>query len=223
MLERRVATYSEAIHGVKDGDTVLINGFGGSGVPLGLIEALIEANVRDLIVVANNAGASTRDIGWLLAKGRVRKVICSYPRSPTSTVFAELYAAGKVELELVPQGTFMERMRCAGAGLGGFYTPVAAGTALAEGKETRVIDGKAYVFEKPLAGDVTLLKAEKADRLGNLTYRKLARNMGPAMATAGRLVIAEADEIVEVGAIRPEEVVTPSIFVDRVVARGAPR
>lgn len=223
MLDRRVATYSEAIRGVKDGDTVLINGFGGSGVPLGLIEALIEAKVRDLTVVANNAGASTRDVGWLLAEGRVRKVVCSYPRSPTSTIFAELYAAGKVELELVPQGTFVERMRCAGAGLGGFFTPVAAGTALAEGKETRIIDGTEYVFEKPLHGDVTLLKAEKADRLGNLTYRKLARNMGPAMATAGRLVIAEADEIVEVGAIKPEEVVTPSVFVDRVVARGAPR
>lgn len=223
MLDRRVASYSEAIRGVKDGDTVLINGFGGSGVPLGLIEALIEIGVKDLTVVANNAGASTRDIGWLLAEGRVRKVVCSYPRSPTSTIFAELYAVGKVELELVPQGTFVERMRCAGAGLGGFYTPVAAGTLLAEGKEVREIDGKEYVFEKPLYGDVTLLKAEKADRLGNLTYRKLARNMGPAMATAGRLVIAEADEIVEVGAILPEEVVTPSIFVDRVVARGAPR
>lgn len=223
MLDRRVASYSEAIRGVKDGDTVLINGFGGSGVPLGLIEALIEIGVKDLTVVANNAGASTRDIGWLLAEGRVRKVVCSYPRSPTSTIFAELYAVGKVELELVPQGTFVERMRCAGAGLGGFYTPVAAGTLLAEGKEVREIDGKEYVFEKPLYGDVTLLKAEKADRLGNLTYRKLARNMGPAMATAGRLVIAEADEIVGVGAILPEEVVTPSIFVDRVVARGAPR
>jgi 3-oxoadipate CoA-transferase alpha subunit len=217
MLDRRVGTYAEAVSGIKSGSTLLINGFGGSGVPLGLIAALIEADLRDLTVVANNAGAATDDIAWLVNEGRLRKVICSYPRSSTSTAFAEAYAAGKVELELVPQGTFVERIRCAGAGLGGFFTPVAAGTALAAGKETRIIDGKEHVFEKPLRGDVALLKAHRADRLGNLTYRKLARNMGPAMATAADLVVAEVDQIVGVGEIEPEAVVTPSIFVDRII------
>jgi 3-oxoadipate CoA-transferase alpha subunit len=177
----------------------------------------MEADLRDLTVVANNAGAADDDIAWLVREGRVRRMICSYPRSATSTAFAEAYAAGKIELELVPQGTFVERLRCAGAGLGGFFTPVGAGTELAFGKETRIIDGKEHVFEKPLHGDVALLKAHRADRLGNLTYNKLARNMGPAMATAADMVIAEVDQIVGVGEIEPEAIVTPSIFVDRIV------
>lgn len=222
MLDRRVATYAQAVAGIKDGATLLINGFGGSGVPLGLIAAIMAAGLRDLTVVANNAGAAANDIAWLVREGRLRKIVSSYPRSPTSTAFDEAYAAGRIELELVPQGTFVERIRCGGAGLGGFFTPVGAGTRLAEGKETRMIDGREHVFEKPIRGDATLLKACKADRLGNLTYRRLARNMGPAMATASHLVIAEVDEIVGVGEIEPEAVVTPSIFVDRIVQRGAP-
>lgn len=223
MLDRRVASYREAIAGIKDGATILLGGFGGSGVPIGLIGAIADAGLRELTVCANNAGSSPDDLSRLIIEGRVRKVICSFPRSGSSTVFADAYFAGKVELEIVPQGTFVERIRAAGAGLGGFYTPVAAGTDLAAGKETRVIDGKEYVFEKPLRGDVALLKAEKADRLGNLTYRLLARNFSPAMAMAADLVVVEADEVLELGEIAPEIVVTPSIFVDRVVKRGAPK
>jgi 3-oxoadipate CoA-transferase, alpha subunit len=222
MLDRRVATYREAIAGIKDGATILLAGFGGSGVPVGLIGALAEAGVKDLTIAANNAGSTPDDMSLLLNQGRVRKVICSFPRSATSTAFPDAYFAGKVELEVVPQGTFVERIRAAGAGLGGFFTPVAAGTDLAKGKETRIIDGKEYVFEKPLRGDVTLLRAQKADRLGNLTYRKLARNFSPAMAMASDLVVVEADEVLEAGEIEPEIVVTPCVFVDRVVKRGSP-
>jgi 3-oxoadipate CoA-transferase, alpha subunit len=222
MLDRRVATYREAVAGIKNGATILLAGFGGSGVPVGLIGALAEADIKDLTIAANNAGSTPDDLSLLLNEGRVRKVICSFPRSATSTAFQDAYFAGKVELEVVPQGTFVERIRAAGAGLGGFFTPVAAGTDLAKGKETRVIDGKEYVFEKPLRGDVTLLRAERADRLGNLTYRKLARNFSPAMAMASDLVVVEADEVVEAGGIEPEVIVTPCVFVDRVVKRGSP-
>lgn len=221
MLDRRVQTYSEAIAGIKNGATILLGGFGGAGVPLGLCKAVIDAGLRDLTVVSNNAGSGDPDLSAMLTAGCVKKVICTYPKSATSRVFADLYAEGKVGLELLPQGTLVERMRCAGAGLGGFFTPVSAGTELGAGKETRVIDGREHVFETPLHGDVALIRAKKADRLGNLTYNRLARNFCPAMAMAGKLVVAEVDEIVEVGAMDPEEIVTPGVFVDRIVLKEA--
>ena len=223
MLDRHVSTYHDAVAGIRDGATILLGGFGGAGVPIGLCGAVIDAGLRDLVVIANNAGSNDPDLSAMLLAGRVRKVICSYPKSATNRVFADLYAAGKVELEVLPQGTLVERLRCAGAGLGGFFTPVGAGTELAAGKETRMIDGREHIFEMPLRGEVALLKAHKADRLGNLVYNKLARNFSPAMATAADLVVVEVDDIVEVGALDPEHVVTPGIFVDRIVKKGAPK
>ncbi len=223
MLDRRVATYSAAVAGITDGATILLGGFGGAGVPLGLVAAVLDAGIRDLTLISNNAGSGDPDARVLLQAGRVRKVICSFPKSPTSTVFEEMYRAGKVELELIPQGTLVERMRCAGAGLGGFYSPVSVGTDLARGKEVRSLGGRDYVLELPLSGDVALLRARRADRIGNLVYNKTARNFAPVMATAAKLVVVEADELVEAGAIDPETIVTPGIFVDRVVAKGAPQ
>ena len=222
MLDRRVESFSDAIAGVSSGATLMLGGFGGAGVPLGLCAAVIKAGLRDLVVISNNAGSADPDLSAMLTAGCVKKVICTYPKSASSRVFADLYAEGKVGLELIPQGTLVERMRCAGAGLGGFFTPVSAGTELGAGKETRVIDGREHVFETPLRGDVALIRAKKADRLGNLTYNKLARNFCPAMAMAANLVIAEVDEFVEVGGIDPEDVVTPGVFVDRIVLKGAP-
>ncbi len=225
MLDRRVASFGEAVAGIGDGATVLLGGFGGAGTPLGLIGALHDAGVRDLTVVCNNGGSADADLSLLLQSGRVRKLVCSYPKSKAKSTssFADLYLAGKIELELVPQGTLVERMRCAGAGLGGFYTPVGAGTALAEGKEVKVLDGREHVLELPLRGDVALIRARQADRIGNLTYNKTARNFAPAMATAAALVVAEVEEFVADGGIDPEAVVTPGILVDRVVRMGSPR
>jgi 3-oxoadipate CoA-transferase alpha subunit len=217
MIDKTVASLADALSGVKDGSVVLIAGFGNSGIPVELIDALIEQGARDLTVVSNNAGSGRTDVAKLLGTGRVRKLVCSYPRTSGSVVFEEMYSAGKLELELVPQGTLSERMRAAAAGIGGFYTPTAVGTKLAEGKETREIDGRDYVLEKPLKGDVALVKAERADRWGNLTYRLAARNFGPTMAAAADLTIVQAREIVELGGIDPESVVTPGLFVDRVV------
>ncbi len=217
MIDKTVASMAEAMKDVKDGSVVLIAGFGNSGIPVELIDGLIEQGAKDLTVVSNNAGSGRTDVAKLLATGRVRKLVCSYPRTSGSVVFEELYSAGKLELELVPQGTLSERMRAAAAGIGGFYTPTAAGTKLAEGKESRTIDGREYVLEMPLKGDVALVKAERADRWGNLTYRLAARNFGPTMAAAADLAVVQAREIVELGAIDPELVVTPGIFVDRVV------
>jgi 3-oxoadipate CoA-transferase, alpha subunit len=217
MIDKTVASMAEALKDVKDGSVVLIAGFGNSGIPVELIDGLIEQGAKDLTVVSNNAGSGRTDVAKLLATGRVRKLVCSYPRTSGSVVFEELYSAGKLELELVPQGTLSERMRAAAAGIGGFYTPTAAGTKLAEGKESRMIDGREFVLEMPLKGDVALVKAERADRWGNLTYRLAARNFGPTMAAAADLAIVQAREIVELGAIDPELVVTPGIFVDRVV------
>jgi 3-oxoadipate CoA-transferase alpha subunit len=214
---------AEALKDVKDGSVVLIAGFGNSGIPVELIDGLIEQGAKDLTVVSNNAGSGRTDVAKLLGTGRVRKLVCSYPRTSGSVVFEEMYSAGKLELELVPQGTLSERMRAAAAGIGGFYTPTAAGTKLAEGKESRMIDGREYVLEMPLKGDVALVKAERADRWGNLTYRLAARNFGPTMAAAADLAIVQAREIVELGAIDPEQVVTPGIFVDRVVHVPNPR
>jgi 3-oxoadipate CoA-transferase alpha subunit len=223
MIDKSVASMAEALKDVKDGSVVLIAGFGNSGIPVELIDGLIEQGAKDLTVVSNNAGSGRTDVAKLLGTGRVRKLVCSYPRTSGSVVFEEMYSAGKLELELVPQGTLSERMRAAAAGIGGFYTPTAAGTKLAEGKESRMIDGREYVLEMPLKGDVALVKAERADRWGNLTYRLAARNFGPTMAAAADLAIVQAREIVELGAIDPEQIVTPGIFVDRVVHVPNPR
>ena len=217
MIDKRVRSLAEAVAGIPDGATVLCAGFGGAGLPDALCEAVIEQGARALTVVANNAGTGRAGLAALLAAGRVKRIICSFPRSSGSVVFEELYAAGRIELELVPQGIISERMRCAAAGLGGFYSPVSVGTRLAEGKEHREIDGRMYVLEKPLKGDVALLSADRADRWGNLTYRKSARNFNPTMAMAASLSIAQVERVVELGEIDPEMVITPGIFVDRLV------
>ncbi|MFC7529835.1 3-oxoacid CoA-transferase subunit A [Actinoplanes sp. GCM10030250] len=206
-----------AVTAVKDGDTVLIGGFGMAGMPVELIDALIEHGAGDLTIVSNNAGNGDTGLAALLAARRVRKMICSFPRQTDSWVFDGLYRDGSVELEVVPQGNLAERMRAAGAGIGAFYGPTGAGTMLAEGKETRTIDGREYVLEYPIHGDVALIRAHVADRLGNLVYRKTARNFGPVMATAATVTIAQVSRIVEPGDLDPENVVTPSIYVNRLV------
>jgi len=223
MINKIVDSLVEAVADIKDGAVVLCAGFGAVGTPDELIDALRAQGARELTIVANNAGNGHTGLAGLIADGHVRKVICSYPRSTDSTAFDEAYKAGRIDLELVPQGTISERMRCAAAGLGGFYSPVGVGTKLAEGKETREIDGRLYVFEKPLKGDVALLKAERADRWGNLIYRKSARNFNPTMAMAATLSIVQVREIVPLGEIDPESVATPGIFVDRVVQLGGKR
>ncbi|GAW51526.1 3-oxoacid CoA-transferase subunit A [Nocardioides sp. PD653] len=214
---RICATAAEAVADVADGATVLIGGFGMAGMPVQLIDALIEQGAGDLTVVSNNAGNGDAGLAALLAKGRVRKVICSFPRQQDSWVFDGLYRAGKVELELVPQGNLAERMRAAGAGIGAFFCPTGVGTPLAEGKETREIDGRTYVLEYPIRGDVALVGAHRADRMGNVVYRKTARNFGPVMATAATTTIVQVAEVVETGELDPEAIVTPSIYVDRIV------
>lgn len=206
-----------AVAGIEDGSTVLISGFGMAGVPVELIDALIRQGASDLTVVSNNAGNGDTGVAALLEQGRVRKVICSFPRQSDSWVFDRVYRAGLVELELVPQGTLAERLRAAGAGIGGFYCPTGVGTPLAQDKETRVIDGRTYVLETPLKGDVALIRARLADRMGNLVYRKTGRNFGPVMATAATTVVVQVSEVVDIGDIDPEVVVTPGIYVDRVV------
>lgn len=208
---------AEAVSVLRDGATVMIGGFGYSGTPLALIQALVEQGASDLTIVNNNAGNREIGVAALLKTGRVRKLICSYPRQADSYVFDELYRSKRIELELTPQGTLVERIRAGGAGLGGFFTPTGYGTRLAEGKETRVIDGRGHVFEKALHADFSLIRAERADRWGNLTYRKSARNFNPIMATAAECTIVEAANIVALGELDPEAVVTPGIFVQRVV------
>lgn len=219
MIDKRVATMAEAVEGVQDGDTVLISGFGEVGVPNDLIDALIEQGSSDLTVVANNAGSGERGVAALLREGRVRKIICSYPRSAGSVWFERRYEEGAVELEIVPQGTLSERVRAAGAGIGAFFTPTGAGTELAEGKETRLIDGRVQVLEHALPARVALVRADQADRWGNLTYHATARNYGPTMAMAGGLTIVEVREVVALGSLDPEAVITPGIYVDRVAVR----
>jgi 3-oxoadipate CoA-transferase alpha subunit len=211
-----------AVREVADGSTVLVSGFGRAGMPFALIDALRRTGARDLTVVNNNAGNGTTGLAALLADGLVRKVICSFPRQTDSFVFDELYRTGKVELEVVPQGNLAERLRAAGSGIGGFYTPTGVGTPLAEGKETRLIDGREYLLEYPIHGDVALVRAHRADRMGNLVYRKTARNFGPIMAAAATCTIVEVDEVVPTGSLDPEAVVTPSIYVDRVVVTEQP-
>jgi 3-oxoadipate CoA-transferase, alpha subunit len=208
---------ADAVEGIVDGATVLVSGFGMAGMPVALVDALVDQGATDLTVVSNNAGNGDTGLAALLRARRVRKVICSFPRQSDSWVFDGLYRAGQIELELVPQGTLAERMRAAGAGIGGFFCPTAVGTPLAEGREQRLIDGRRFVMELPLAGDVALIGAYRADRMGNLVYRKTARNFGPVMATAAHTTIVQVHEVVAAGALDPEAVVTPGIYVDRVV------
>jgi 3-oxoadipate CoA-transferase alpha subunit len=217
---RLVDSYAAAVAGMSDGATIMVGGFGNAGTPMGLIEAVLALGVRDLTVIANNAGIGGRDMTTWIEAGMVSKVICSYPR--TSPACVALWRQGKMALDVIPQGTLTERMRCAGAGLGGVYSPVSAGTVLGEGKEHRVMNGRQYVLDLPLGADFALIRAEKADRYGNLTFNKTARNFAPIMATAAKMVVVEAATYLEDGAIDPEMVITPGILVDRIVKQGAP-
>lgn len=222
MINKVAASVADAMAGIADGATVLIGGFGTAGIPQELIDGLIEQGARDLTVVNNNAGNGDTGLAALLGTGRVRKIICSFPRQADSQVFDALYRSGRIELELVPQGNLAERLRAAGAGIGAFFTPTGYGTALAlqadgSPKETRVINGRSYVLEHPIHGDVALIKAERGDRFGNLTYRQAARNFGPVMAAAARRTVASVHEVVAAGELDPEAVVTPGIHVTSIV------
>ena len=217
MINKIVQTMAEAMAGVRDGAVVLVGGFGSIGQPNALIEGLIEQGAKDLTVVANNSGVGYVGLAKLLDTGRVRKIVCSFPRTADPVVFERLWREGKIELECVPQGTMAERMRAAGAGIPAFYTATAVGTKLAAGKEEREIHGRKYILEEALAGDVALVEAWEADRWGNLTYKSSARNFNPVMATAAQLTIVQSQHIVELGALDPEKIATPGIFVDRVL------
>jgi 3-oxoadipate CoA-transferase alpha subunit len=217
MIDKTCASAAEALADVPHGATVMIGGFGTAGQPHELIDALIAQGARDLTIVNNNAGNGDTGLAALLAAGQVRKIICSFPRQADSHHFDRLYRAGKLELELVPQGNLAERIRAAGAGIGAFFTPTGYGTDLAKGKETRQINGRMYVLEHPIHADYALIKAERGDRWGNLTYRMTARNFGPVMATAAKVTVATVHELVPLGTLDPEAVVTPGIFVQRVV------
>ncbi len=217
MIDKTASSVAQALAGTPDGATVLIGGFGTAGIPDELIDGLIEQGARELTLVNNNAGNGETGLAALLKAGRVRKIICSFPRQADSQVFDALYRSGRIELELVPQGNLAERLRAGGAGIGAFFTPTGYGTELASGKETRVIDGRPHVLEYPIRGDLALIKAERGDRWGNLCYRMAARNFGPVMATAARRTVATVHEIVELGQIDPEAIVTPGIFVSHIV------
>ena len=217
MIDKIVQTMAEAMAGVPDGAVVLIGGFGSIGQPNALIDGLIEQGAKDLTVVSNNVGVGRVGLARLLDTGRVRKIVCSYPRTVDPVVFEELYRAGRIELEVLPQGTMAERMRAAGAGIPAFFTPTAVGTRLGAGKEQREFNGRKYLLEEALPGDVALIEAWEGDRWGNLTYRSSARNFNPVMAMAAKLTIAQAQHIVELGALDPEKVGTPGIYVNRVV------
>ncbi|MBB5607646.1 MULTISPECIES: 3-oxoacid CoA-transferase subunit A [unclassified Janthinobacterium] len=217
MIDKLRSSVADALADIHDGATIMIGGFGGAGQPAELIDGLIAHGARDLVIVNNNAGNGDTGLAALLKNGQVRKIICSFPRQADSHVFDALYRSGKLELELVPQGNLAERIRAAGAGIGGFFTPTGYGTQLAVGKETREIDGRMYVFESPIHADFALIKAEQGDRWGNLTYRKTARNFGPIMAMAAKVSIASVHEVAELGSIDPEHVITPGLFVQRIV------
>ncbi len=221
MIDKRVASLEDAVAGISDGATILVGGFGDSGVPVELTHAVLDLGVQNLTIVTNNGGAGETDIAALIREKRVAKLICSYPRSKGSHWFKQRWDEGQLELELVPQGTMSERMRAAAAGLGGFFTPTGADTELAKGKETRMINGRLHVLEDPLPGDVALVHAQRADRWGNLTYHSAARNFGPTMAAAGKLTVVQVCEFVELGDLDPENIITPGIFVDRVVKVGS--
>lgn len=217
MINKLMNSPDEAVEIVQDGATVLVGGFGGAGLPRELLDALTRRRLRDLTVVSNNAGYGDDSLSRLIGSGAVTKVVCSFPRSPDPGPFQDLYQRCQIDLELCPQGTLVERIRAAGAGLAGFYTPAGVGTALAEGKQVRTLDGRDYVFERPLPGDVALIAGRAADRWGNVVYRKAGRNFGPVMATAAGVTIVQVPEIVPLGELDPEAIVTPGIFVDRVV------
>lgn len=220
MIDKTVADLREAVEGIPDGSTVMVGGFGRAGQPVELIDALIDAGASELTIVSNNAGGGDLGLARLIAEGRVRKVVCSFPRQTDSWHFDRAYRAGELELELVPQGNLAERIRAAGAGIGAFYSPTAVGTPLAEGREHRVIEGREYLLEYPISADFALISGLRADRWGNVVYRSTARNFGPIMATAARTTVVQVDEIVPLGSLDPEAVVTPGIYVDRVVAVG---
>jgi 3-oxoadipate CoA-transferase alpha subunit len=217
MIDKIAASVADALQGVADGSTVMIGGFGTAGIPGELIDGLIAQGARDLTLVNNNTGNGDHGLAALLKAGRVRKVVCSFPRQVDSWVFDELYRGGRIELELVPQGNLAERIRAAGAGIGGFFTPTGYGTELAAGKETREIGGRMYVFETPIHADLALVQAERADRWGNLVYRKAARNFGPVMAMAAKRTVASVFDIAGLGELDPESIVTPGIFVTKIV------
>ena len=217
MINKIVQTMAEAMAGIRDGAVVLLGGFGSIGQPNALIDGLIEHGAKELTIVSNNAGVGRIGLARLLELGRARKIICSYPRTVDPVVFEELYRAGKIELEIVPQGTMAERLRAAGAGIPAFFTATAVGTKLAAGKEQREIAGRRYLLEEALAGDVALIEAWEADRWGNLTYRSSARNFNPVMAMAATLTIAQAQHIVDLGALDPEKIATPGVYVNRVL------
>ena len=222
MIQKIIPSVAEALRDIADGSTILISGFGDAGSPVFLLDALYEQGAKDLTFVSNNAGSSGVGIAKLIGAGRVKKILCSFPRQPESVAFDDLYRAGKIELELVPQGTLAERIRAGGAGIGGFFTPTGFGTELAKGKEAREIDGVNYIFEKAIKADYALIKADKGDRWRNLTYHGTGRSFGPVMATAARCSIAQVNEVVELGSLHPEIIVTPGIFVKRVVqVKGA--
>ncbi|MGM8899115.1 MULTISPECIES: 3-oxoacid CoA-transferase subunit A [unclassified Psychrobacter] len=221
MLNKVTESAAQAMSNITDGATILIGGFGLAGQPAELIDALIERNAKDLTIVSNNAGNGETGLALLLKSGCVRKIICSFPRQHDSYIFDDLYRAGKIKLEVVPQGTLAARMQAGGSGLGAIYTPTAYGTLLAEGKETRTIDGIDYVLEYPIKADFALIKAFQGDRWGNLTYRKAARNFGPIMAAASKHTVAQVSEVVDLGVLDPEHIVTPGIFVHEVVHVGA--
>lgn len=222
MIDKRVATLADALQGVADASTVMIGGFGEAGSPVELIHALIDQGARDLTVVSNNAGSGEVGLAALIRAGRVSRIICSYPRTANSRVFPELYRSGRIELELVPQGTLAERIRAAGAGIPAFYTPSAVGTPLGIGKQTHVFNGREYLLEHAIHADVALIKGRQADTHGNVVYRKTARNFGPIMAMAARTTVVQVESVVPAGEIDPEIVVTPGIFVDRVVEVAHP-
>ena len=217
MIDKICDSLQAAVADIQDGAAIMIGGFGNAGMPAALIDALIAQGARDLTIISNNAGNGDTGLAALLKTKRVRKIICSFPRQSDSYVFDALYRAGEIELELTPQGNLAERMRAAGAGIGGFFSPTGYGTLLAEGKETRLIDGRHYVLESPIHADVALIKAHRADRWGNLVYRKAGRNFGPVMAMAAKCTIAQVSEVVALGELDPEAIVTPAIFVQRVV------
>lgn len=217
MINKIVQSMAEAMAGIRDGSVVLIGGFGSIGQPNALIDGLIEQGAKDLTVVSNNSGVGHLGLAKLLETGHVRKIVCSFPRTADPVVFEKLWREGRIELEVVPQGTMAERMRAAGAGIPAFYTPTSVGTRLAEGKEVREFAGRQYVLEEALPGDVALIECWEADRWGNLTYRSSARNFNPVMATAAKLTIAQAQHVVDLGVLDPEKVVTPGIYVHRVV------
>jgi len=223
MIDKRKSTIAEVIADIHDGATIMIGGFGEAGSPTELIHALIDQGAKDLTIINNNTGNGEVGLAALIKQGQVKKMICSYPRSSHSKVFPELYRAGKIELEIVPQGTLAERIRAGGAGIPAFYTATTVGTVLADGKESRTIEGREYVMEYALKADYALVKCELADRLGNLTYNKTARNFNPIMCTAANTTIVQAHKIVEVGELNPEMIVTPNVFVDWVVEVTEPQ